>query len=83
MRMLWTVTQNTHSKKLESLLCFCMVGMRRIFQMDKYMNGEHNKTVYKNWKKTCPQDQEFINSSAPDAMKIPERVGRKPLGIVL
>lgn len=83
MRMLWTVTQNTHSKNLESLLYFCMVGMRQIFQMDKYMNGEHNKTGYKNWKKTCPQDQGFIYSSAPDAMKIPEQVGRKPLGIVL
>ena len=75
MRMLCTIIQNTHSKKLESLLCFCMVGMRQIFQMDKYMNGEHNKTVYKNWKKTCSQDQGFINSSAPDAMKIPEQVG--------
>jgi len=83
MRMLCTVTQNTHSKKLESLLCFCMVGMWQIFQMDKYTNGEHSKTVYKNWKKTCSQDQGFINSSAPDAMKIPEQVGRKPLGIVL
>lgn len=59
MRMLWTVTQNTHSKKLESLLCFCIVGMLQKFQMDKYMNGEHNKTAYKNWKKTCSQAQGF------------------------
>ena len=83
MRMLWTVTQNTHSKKLESLLCFCIVGMLQIFQVDKYMNGEHNKTVYKNWKKNLFTSPGVQNFSAPDATKIPEQVERKPLGIVL
>lgn len=46
------VTQNTHSKKSESLLCLCMVGMQQIFQMDKHVNGEHkNKMIYKSWKR--------------------------------